>query len=58
VMTLPKRVRVTGPLEPYADGFRVELERRGYAPWSLVFGLQSLAGLSRWLLVADWTRPR
>lgn len=49
-MTMPKRVRVNGPLEPYADGFRSEMQRRGYAPWSVVFALQAMAGLSRWLV--------
>jgi len=43
-MTLPRRVHVSGPLEPYAAGFRAELERLGYSPWSVVFALQSLAG--------------
>ena len=55
-MTLPRRVHVSGPLEPYAAGFRAELERLGYSPWSVVFALQSLAGLSGWL-VARGLRP-
>ena len=55
-MTLPRRVHVSGPLEPFAAGFRAELERLGYSPWSVVFALQSLAGLSRWL-VARGLRP-
>ncbi|MGV9866741.1 site-specific integrase [Rhodococcus koreensis] len=49
-MTMPKRVRVNGPLEPYTDGFRSEMQRRGYAPWSVAFTLQAMAGLSRWLV--------
>ena len=48
-MTLPRRVHVSGLLEPYAAGFAAELQRLGYSPWSMVFALQSLAGLSRWL---------
>lgn len=48
-MTLPRRVHVSGPLEPYAAGFNAELQMLGYSPWSMVFALQSLAGLSRWL---------
>ncbi|MDT5260699.1 MAG: integrase/recombinase XerD [Mycobacterium sp.] len=55
-MTLPRCVHVSGPLESYAAGFRAELERLGYSPWSVVFALQSLAGLSRWL-VARGLRP-
>ena len=28
----PSRVRVTGPLEPFAGGFIAELEEAGYRP--------------------------
>lgn len=56
-MSLPRRVRVSGPLEPYAVGFHAELERLGYSPWSVVFALQSLAGLSRWLVVRGMCPP-
>lgn len=52
-MMLPRRVHVSGPMEPYAAGFGAELERLGYSPWSVVFALQSLAGLSRWLVARD-----
>jgi len=45
----PSRVRVTGPLGPYARGFRIELARRGYARSSAVQQLQLLAHLSRWM---------
>jgi hypothetical protein len=49
----PSGVRVTGPLMPYADGFRAELARRGYAPGSAEFQLQLVAHLSRWLASKD-----
>ena len=49
-MNDPSRVRVTGPLAPYAEGFRRELETRGgYAPGSVALQLQLVAQLSRWL---------
>lgn len=43
------RVRVAGPLEPYASGYRGELVRRGYSSWTVVSYLYSLARVSRWL---------
>lgn len=45
----PSRVRVTGPLGPYASGFRVELARQGYAPDSMAQRIQLVACLSRWM---------
>ena len=48
-MTDPLRVRLSGPLEPFAVGFAAELSRRGYARDSVVLHLQLLAHLSRWL---------
>ncbi|MGH7477952.1 MAG: tyrosine-type recombinase/integrase, partial [Longimicrobiales bacterium] len=45
----PSRVRVSGPLAPYAHGFAMELSRLGYTPVSASFQLQLLAHLSRWL---------
>jgi integrase/recombinase XerD len=45
----PDRVRVTGPLTPFADGFRTHLVERGYSLWSAQFHLQFLAHVSRWL---------
>jgi integrase/recombinase XerD len=51
VMNDPMRVRVTGPLARYADGFRAELAARGYAPGSQALQLQLAAELSRWLEV-------
>lgn len=43
------RVRVTGPLEPFAEGFRAELVERGYTAWSAKHQLHLVAHLSRWL---------
>ena len=43
------RVRVGGPLAPHADGFRMVLVERGYAPSSAAGQLQVMAHLSRWL---------
>ena len=45
----PSCVRVDGPLAPYADGFRIELVRQGYSPWTAVLHLQLMGHLSRWL---------
>jgi integrase/recombinase XerD len=43
------RVRVTGPLAPFADAYAVELNRRGYTPLTTVNQLRQVARLSRWL---------
>ena len=43
------RVRVTGPLAPHADGFRLALAGLGYSPWSRTFHLHLMADVSRWL---------
>ena len=43
------RVRVLGPLAPYADGFRAALAARGYSGWAQVRHLQLMAHASRWL---------
>ncbi len=43
------RVRLSGPLEPYAVGFGAELLRRGYSRFTTTLHLQLLANLSRWL---------
>lgn len=48
-MARPSRVRVTGPLAPYAAGFRGELERVGYRPNAASNQLQLMAHASRWL---------
>jgi integrase/recombinase XerD len=45
----PSRVRVTGPLERYAGGFCVELDRRGYASASAAQRMQLMACVSRWM---------
>lgn len=45
----PSRVRVWGPLAPYAQGFRSELEGTGYAPSTTVVHLRLMGHLSRWL---------
>ena len=48
-MGRPSRVRVAGPLESYADGFRQELARQGYTPHSASNQLHLMAHASRWL---------
>ena len=49
-MSDPSRVRVTGPLEAYAAGFKAELlTQLGYTKHSTSYQLQLLAHLSRWL---------
>ena len=45
----PGRVRVSGPLSPYRDGFAGELARQGYTPGSAQHQVGLLAHLSRWL---------
>ena len=45
----PAQVRVSGPLAPYADGFRAALDARRFSPWSQMFYLHLLADVSRWL---------
>lgn len=48
-MGKPSRVRVAGPLEPYAGEFRKELARQGYTDNSASNQLQLMAHVSRWL---------
>jgi site-specific recombinase XerD len=48
-MTDPSRVRVSGPLAPFAAGFVGELRRHGYTPGSAVHQLRLMGRLSRWL---------
>ncbi|MGH2845877.1 MAG: site-specific integrase, partial [Thermoleophilaceae bacterium] len=48
-MSDPARVRVVGPLEPFARGFVVELAGRGYTSGSAVQQMYLVAHLSRWL---------
>ncbi|MGH8327503.1 MAG: site-specific integrase [Steroidobacteraceae bacterium] len=45
----PSRVRVTGPLAPFATGFVAELQRQGYTPGSAVHQLRLMDRLGRWL---------
>jgi integrase/recombinase XerD len=45
----PSRVRVAGPLAPFASGFCVELAGRGYASASAARHLQLMACLSCWM---------
>jgi integrase/recombinase XerD len=45
----PLRVRVSGPLEPFAPGFIAELGHLGYARVSVVAQMQLVAHLSRWM---------
>src|SRR6266540_3363511 len=45
----PSRIRVPGPLEPYAEGFRGELAGRGYSPGAAAVQLRLMAHLSGWL---------
>ena len=46
---MPDRVRVSGPLALFADGFRGQLGEQGYTPCAAQFQLQLLAHLSRWM---------
>lgn len=50
----PSRVRVDGPLRPFAEGFRVELARRGYSPFTVCLHLHLMGHLSRWLAGNEW----
>jgi integrase/recombinase XerD len=43
------RVRVAGPLAPFAAGFAEELARLGYTPLSASNQMRVLAHASRWL---------
>ena len=45
----PSRVRVTGPLAGYADGFAARLADLGFTPLSAANQLRVMARLSRWL---------
>ena len=48
-MSDPSKVRITGPLAPFAAGFASALARQGYLPNSLASQLQLMAHLSRWM---------
>jgi integrase/recombinase XerD len=45
----PSRVRVTGPLTVFAEGFAGELARLGYKPNAAADQLRLMAHLSRWM---------
>lgn len=47
-MSDPSKVRMTGPLAPFAAGFASELARQGYLPNSPASQLHLMAHLSRW----------
>ena len=48
-MREPSRVRVTGPLEPFAEQFIAELEEAGYRPAAAAVQVRVLAHLSAWM---------
>jgi hypothetical protein len=50
-MSNPDRVRVTGPLAAFKDGFAAELVRQGYRPNAVACQLQLMAHLGRWMAV-------
>jgi integrase/recombinase XerD len=49
-MVDPCWARVCGPLAPYAEGLRGELERLGYTPLSAAGHVRLVAHLSRWMI--------
>ena len=49
----PSRTTVTGPLAPYADGFREDLGGQGYAQHSIGGQMRLMAHLSTWLDTQD-----
>ena len=48
----PARTVVTGPLAPYAEGWRAELAARGFARHSVLAHAQLMAHLSGWMIGA------
>ena len=48
----PSRIQVSGPLAPYAEGWRAELAARGFARHSVLAHAQLVAHLSGWMLAA------
>jgi site-specific recombinase XerD len=48
----PSRIQVSGPLAPYAEGWRAELAARGFARHSVLAHAQLMAHLSGWMLAA------
>jgi integrase/recombinase XerD len=57
-MKKPDRPQVTGALAPYAEGFRRELSRQGYSPWTAPEHMYLMADLSRWLDGRDLSPDR
>jgi len=49
IQPAPERVRVSGPLVRFADGFRVDLLEQGYSLWGAQEQLYLLAHVSRWM---------
>jgi site-specific recombinase XerD len=49
----PDRVRVSGPLAAFADGFLVDLVEQGYRQWPAQKHLYFLASVSRWMETED-----
>ena len=49
-MTLPRRVHVSGPLEPYAAGFAEDLLRQGYTWTSAEQQVCFITHLDRWMV--------
>jgi integrase/recombinase XerD len=45
----PSRTEVSGPLAPFADGFRQELAGKGYHPQVTGRQVRLMADLSSWL---------
>src|SRR5258708_40206428 len=45
----PSRIEVTGPLAPYADGFREDLASKGFDPHSVSGQMRLMADLSGWM---------
>src|SRR5260370_14360651 len=48
----PSRIQVSGPLAPYAEGWRAELAARGFARHSVLAHAQLMAHLSGWMMAA------
>ena len=48
-MKVSARVRVSGPLLTYVDGFTTALSAQGYTDLSIAKQLRLLAHLSRWI---------
>jgi integrase/recombinase XerD len=53
IMKKPTVVCVTGPLGPHGSGYRIELARLGYSPWTASAHLYLMADVSGWMLWRD-----